>query len=100
MHCYRRLNHDARSKGKKFTSKVTTIQPPRIPWKTCNVIFLNSFMDICIKEKAKTSWLGIGIVCQSGATSLSADSCFSELALYKIQLSMLEFHGKLVMSFF
>ena len=46
MHCYRSLNHDARSKGKKFTSKVTTIQPPRIPWKTCNVIFLNSFIDI------------------------------------------------------
>ena len=32
-------------------------------------------------EKAKSVWLGIGIMCPSGATYLSADSCFSELAL-------------------
>jgi len=34
-------------------------------------------------ERAKTGWLGIGIMCPSGATCLSADCCFSELALYK-----------------
>jgi hypothetical protein len=32
-------------------------------------------------ERAKTEWLGIRIMCQSGATCLSADCCFSELAL-------------------
>ena len=36
-------------------------------------------------ERANTGWLGIGIMCQSGSTCLSADSCFSELAL-KFQL--------------
>jgi len=31
-------------------------------------------------ERAKTGWLGIRIMCQSGA-GLSTDCCFSELAL-------------------
>ena len=30
---------------------------------------------------AKTGWLGIRLICPSGTTSLSADCCFSELAL-------------------
>ena len=29
--------------------------------------------------RAKTGWLGIRIMCPSGATCLSADCCFSEL---------------------
>ena len=33
-------------------------------------------------ERAKTSWLGIRIMCQSGATCLFRDCCFSELALW------------------
>ena len=33
------------------------------------------------REKAKTGWLGIRIMCPSGATCLPADYCFSELAL-------------------
>jgi hypothetical protein len=33
------------------------------------------------KTRAKTGWLGIGIMCQSWPTCLSADCCFSELAL-------------------
>ena len=37
----------------------------------------------CIKETAKIGWLGIRIMCPSGATCLSADCCFSELALQK-----------------
>jgi hypothetical protein len=44
------------------------------------------------RERAKTGWLRIGIMCPSGATWLSADCCFSELALYKnikIQLTVL-----------
>ena len=32
-------------------------------------------------ERVKTGRLGIRIVCQSGVTCLSADYCFSELAL-------------------
>jgi hypothetical protein len=34
-------------------------------------------------EGAKTCWLGIGIMCPSGATCLFADCWFSELALCK-----------------
>ena len=33
--------------------------------------------------RAKTDWLGIRIMCPSGATCLSADCCFSELTLSK-----------------
>ena len=31
--------------------------------------------------KAKNGWLGIRIICASGATCLPADCCFSEIAL-------------------
>jgi hypothetical protein len=34
-------------------------------------------------ERAKTCWLGIRIMCPSGAICLSADWCFSELTLKK-----------------
>ena len=33
-------------------------------------------------ERVKSGCIGIRIMCQSGATCLSADGCFSELALY------------------
>jgi hypothetical protein len=33
------------------------------------------------KSKDLLHWLGIGIMCLSGATCLSVDCCFSELAL-------------------
>jgi len=32
-------------------------------------------------ERAKNGWLGIRIMCPSGATCLSADCCFSKIAL-------------------
>ena len=38
-------------------------------------------IGICIKEKKQTGWLGIIIMCPSGATCLPANYCFSELAL-------------------
>jgi len=46
-------------------------------------------IDICclsaryaaLGKRAKTAWLGIRIMCPSGATCLPADCCFSELAL-------------------
>ena len=33
------------------------------------------------KERAKTGWLEIRIMCSSGEACLSADCCFSELTL-------------------
>ena len=33
-----------------------------------------------LRRKSKTGWLGIRIMCPSGATCPSADRCFSELA--------------------
>ena len=46
-------------------------------------------IDICyfsarlaaLRERAKTGWFEIRIMCPSGATCLPADCCFSELAL-------------------
>ena len=39
-------------------------------------------IDICyLGVRAKTGWLRIGIICQSGATCLPLNCCFSELAL-------------------
>ena len=35
-----------------------------------------------LNEERETDWLGIGIMCQSGAPYLPADCCFSELSLY------------------
>ena len=43
-----------------------------------------------IALRRKTSLLGIRIMCPSGATCLPADCCFSELALLKTQLSLME----------
>ena len=34
-----------------------------------------------IGERAKTGWLGIGVICPSEATCLLADCCFNELVL-------------------
>jgi hypothetical protein len=34
-----------------------------------------------LKKRAKTGWLGLRIMCPSGATCLPADCCFSEVAL-------------------
>jgi hypothetical protein len=34
-----------------------------------------------LRNRTKTGWFGIRIMCPSGATCLSADCCFSELAL-------------------
>jgi hypothetical protein len=39
---------------------------------------------VCVASllRAKIGWLGIRIMCPSGATCLCMDCCFSELALY------------------
>jgi hypothetical protein len=49
------------------------------------LVFVASPLSIQHKgERAKTGWLGIRIMCQSGATWwTSVECCFSELAQYK-----------------
>jgi hypothetical protein len=44
-------------------------------------IFASSLTTHLSGERAKTGWLGISIMCPSRETCLSADCCFSELAL-------------------
>ena len=44
-------------------------------------IFCFSAKHAALRRKSKTGWLGIRRMCPSGATCLSADCCFSELAL-------------------
>jgi hypothetical protein len=56
--------------------------PGRVKPKTIKLVFVASPLSTrYYGERAKTGWLGIGIMCPSGATCLSADCCFSELAL-------------------
>ena len=40
-----------------------------------------SAKQAALRRKSKSGWLVIGIMCQSRATCLSADCCFSEVAL-------------------
>ena len=50
--------------------------------KTITFVFVASPLSTQHKgERAKTSWLGIRIMCPSGETCLPADCCFSELTL-------------------
>ena len=55
--------------------------PDRVKPKTNIGICCFSANHAALRERAKTGWLGIRIRCPSGATSLPADCCFSELAL-------------------
>jgi len=57
--------------------------PGRVKPKTIRLVFV-AVSPLSVQHKgvrAKTGWLGIRIMCPSGATYLSADCCFSELAL-------------------
>ena len=50
--------------------------------KDCKIgIFASPLNTQHYGERAKTGWLGMKIMCLSGATYLSTDCCFSELAL-------------------
>ena len=44
-------------------------------------IYCFSAKHVALRRRAKTGWFGISIMCPSGTTGLSADCCFSELAL-------------------
>ena len=49
--------------------------------KTITLVCVASLCTQHSGERANTGWLGIRIMCPSGATCLPADCCFSELAL-------------------
>ena len=57
-------------------------EPLSGPTKTINFVFFASPLSMQHEgEGANTDWLGIRIMCLSGATCLFADCCFSELSL-------------------
>jgi len=57
------------------------MSPDWIKPKTIKLVFVASPLSMQhYGERAKTGWLGIWIMCQSGATCLSADCFFSVLA--------------------
>ena len=56
--------------------------PAQVKTKTIKLVFVVSLLSTQhLGVRAKTGELGIRIICQSGATCLPADCCFSELAL-------------------
>jgi hypothetical protein len=58
------------------------VSPDQVKPKTIKLIFVVSPLSKQHEgERAKTGWLGIRIICPSGATCLSVDCCFRELAL-------------------
>lgn len=61
--------------------------------KTIHLLYLLLLCEVCsiqgVGANFKNGWIRMRIMCLSGATCLPADSCFHELALKKIQLSML-----------
>ena len=58
--------------------------PDRVKSKTIKLVFVASLLSTQhLGERAKTGWFGIRIMYPSGVTCLSADCCFSELALKK-----------------
>jgi hypothetical protein len=54
--------------------------PNRVKPKTKKLVSFSFFVKHAALRK-KTGWLGIRIMCLSGAACLSADCCFSELEL-------------------
>jgi hypothetical protein len=68
--------------GYCYTVNILTILPDRLKPKTIKLVFVASPLSTQYEgEKAKTGWLGIRIMCPSGATGLTMDYCFSELEL-------------------
>jgi hypothetical protein len=57
-------------------------EPDRVKLKTKKKVFVASQISTQRKgERAKTGWLGIRIMCPSGATCPPVDCCFKELVL-------------------
>ena len=60
--------------------------PGRAKPKTMKLAFAASLLRTQHQGvRANTSWLGVGIACPSGATCLTEDCCFGELAQDPIQ---------------
>jgi hypothetical protein len=56
--------------------------PDQVKPKTIKMVFVASSLSTQHKrDRAKTGWPGIRKMCLSGATCLTVDCCFSELAL-------------------
>ena len=56
--------------------------PDLVKEKTIKLAFVDSLQSANYeRERTKTGWLGFIIICPNGETYLSADFCFSELAL-------------------
>ena len=56
-------------------------EPDWVKPKTIKLVFVDSPLSTQrSRERTKTGWLGIRIMCPSGSTCLSSDCCFSELA--------------------
>ena len=67
-----------------LTSSMVDRGIDRVKSKTIKLAFVASLLSTQHKgERAQTGWLGIKIMCPYGATCLSTDCCFSELALLK-----------------
>ena len=63
--------------------------PDRVKPKTMKLVFVASSLNTQHSgDRAKTGWLGIRIMCESGAKCLAADCCFRASTI-KIQLIML-----------
>jgi len=63
------------------SSAVVGSNPDRVKPKTIKLAFVACPLSTQhAGERAKTGWLGIRIMCSSGATCLPADCCFSGLA--------------------
>ena len=66
---------------KDFTSYVGS-SPGRVKQKTIKLVFVASPLSTQHQGvREKTGWLGIRIMCASGATCLLAECCFSDLEL-------------------
>ena len=67
---------------KQYAYLVSEYNPGQIKLKTIKMVFVDSLLSMLHdREKAKTDWLVIVIICLSGRTCLPKDCCFSELAL-------------------
>ena len=67
-----------------YYGKIMDSSPDQVKPKTMKLAFVASSLNTQHSaDRAKTGWLRIRIICESGAKYLSADCCFSELALKK-----------------
>jgi hypothetical protein len=65
-----------------LASSVVSSSPGRVKPNTMILVVIASPLSMQHQgERAKTGWLEIRIMCQSGVTCLPADCCFSELTL-------------------